>query len=73
MKNSKNLKEADETWKKVYIKKDEHPVYLSEKKRLRTKMLDLKKKPENDGKEIMIKEGKLTVDATVVDKNIFFS
>ena len=28
---------------------------------------------ENDGKEIMIKEGKLTVDATVVDKNIFFS
>ena len=36
-------------------------------------MLDLKRKPENDGKEIMIKEGKLTVDATVVDKNIFFS
>ena len=73
MKNSKNLKEAEERWKKVYIKKDEHPVYLSEKSRLRAKMLDLKKKPENNGKKIVIKEGKLMIDATVVDKNIFFS
>ena len=71
MRNSKNLKEAEERWKKVYIKKDEHPVYLAEKSRLRAKMLELKKKPENDGKEIMIKEGKLMINAAVVDKNIF--
>ena len=48
-------------------------MYLSEKSRLRAKMLDLKKKTENDGKEIVIKEGKLMIDATVVDKNVFFS
>ena len=73
MKDSKKLKDAGEIWKKVYIKKDEHPVYLAEKSRLRQKMRELKKMDENKLKEVVIKDGKLMVDATVVDKNTFFA
>ena len=70
-KNSNKLKEADETWKRVYIRKDEHPVYLAEKNRLRKKMLELKKVEENKTKEIIIKDGKLLMNGVVVDKNTF--
>ena len=73
MKNSKKLKDAEEIWKKVYIRKDEHPVYLAEKNRLRRKMMELKRMEENNTKEIVIKDGKLMIDATVVDKNTFFA
>ena len=72
-KNSNKLKEADETWKRVYIRKDEHPVYLAEKNRLRKKMLELKKVEENKTKEIIIKDGKLLMNGVVVDKNTFFA
>ena len=30
LKNSNKLKNATEIWKKVYIKKDQHPVYVAE-------------------------------------------
>ena len=73
IKNSNKLKEAEEMWKKVYIRKDEHPVYIAEKKRLRKKMFDLKKIEENESKEIVIKDGKLLMDGVVVDKNTFFA
>ncbi len=72
VKNSSRLKEAPEMWKKVYIKKDQHPVYVAENHRLRKKMVDLRKLPENKDKEILIKDGKLTVQGSVVDQNLFF-
>ena len=72
VKNSKKLKEAPEVWKKVYIKKDQHPVYAAENNRLRKKMDNLRKLDENKEKEILIKDGKLTVQGNVVDQNLFF-
>ena len=72
VKNSSKLKEAPETWKKVYIKKDQHPVYAAENNRLRRKMVDMRKLPENKDKEVIIKDGKLTINGTIVDKNLFF-
>ena len=36
--NASILKDAPEAWGKVFIKKDQHPVYLQENKRLRKKM-----------------------------------
>ena len=35
LKNSKMLKDASDIWKKVYVKKDLHPVYVAENTRLR--------------------------------------
>ena len=35
-------------------------------------MADLKRKPENRGKNIRIDRGKLLIDGIVVDKNTFF-
>ena len=72
-KNAKNLKNADDLWKKVYVRKDEHPVYLAERTRLRKKMEELKRNPDNRNKEITIKDGKLMVDSEVADENIFFA
>ena len=72
VKNSSKLKEAPDIWKKVYIKKDQHPVYIAENNRLRKKMVDLRKLHENKDKEILIKNGKLTVQGAVVDQNLFF-
>ena len=72
VKNSSKMKEAPEIWKKVYIKKDQHPVYVSENNRLRKKTSDLRKLPENAGKETFIKDGKLTINGSIVDQNLFF-
>ena len=72
LKNARKLKEAPEEWKKVYIKKDQHPVYVGENNRLRSKMKKLQKMPENKDKTILIKDGKLTVNGTPVDENLFF-
>ena len=72
LKNSGKLKDAGEMWKKVYLKKDEHPVYLGEKNRLRQKMNNLRRKPENENKTILIQNGKLTIDGNVEDQNLFF-
>ena len=72
VKNSSKIKNAPDIWKKVYVKKDQHPVYVNENNRLRKKMVDLRKLPNNKDKEIFIKNGKLTIDGIVVDQNLFF-
>ena len=66
------LKNAPKSLGKVFIKKDQHPVYLEENKRLRKKMYDLKKAEENQGKEIKFMDGKISIDGVTVDKNSFF-
>ena len=72
LKNTSKMKDAPEPWKKVYIKKDQHPVYIAENNRLRKKVAELKKKPGYDQKEIKVYNGKLTVDNNEVDRNLFF-
>ena len=65
-----NLKEKSEFWKKIYVKKDVHPVYSKETSRIYKKMKRLKE--ENPDKEVKIHEGKLLFDGKTVDKNLFF-
>ena len=72
VKNSSEMKKAPEQFKRVYIRKDQHPVYAAENNRLRKKMINLRKEEGNDQKTIMIKDGKLTIDGSVVDSNLFF-
>ena len=64
------LKESREPWKKVYVKKDVHPVYSKETSRIYKKMKELKE--NNPNKDIKIHEGKLLVDNKVIDRNLFF-
>ena len=70
LKKAPTLKTKAEGWKKVYIKKDLHPVYTKENKRIYSKMKELKEK--NPTKDIKIDKGKLLVDGKVVDSNTFF-
>ena len=72
LKNSIKMKEAPEPWSKVYIKKDQHPVYLNENNRLRKKAAELRKKQGNEQKDIKIQDGKLMMDNVVIDQNLFF-
>ena len=72
LKNTSKMKECEDPWKKVYIKKDQHPVYIGENNRLRKKAAELRKKPGYENKEVKIFNGKLTVDNNEVDKNLFF-
>ena len=72
LKNTVKLKDAPEPWNKVFIKKDQHPVYVAENNRLRRKVADLKKVRGNENKEIKIENGKVLVDNNVVDQNMFF-
>ena len=72
LKNTSKMKEAPSPWNKVFIKKDQHPVYIAENNRLRTKANELKKKAGYENKEIKIYNGKVLVDNVVVDKNMFF-
>ena len=72
--NSSKLKNIDAPFNKVFIKKDMHPVYLNENKRLWKKMAELKKK-DGYGHEtgrVKIDNGELKVDGRTVDKNTFF-
>ena len=64
------LKDKSELWKKIYVKKDVHPVYSKETSRIYRKMKKLKE--ENPGKEVKILDGKLIFDGKTVDKNLFF-
>ena len=70
LEKSPNLKGKSEFWKKVYVKKDVHPVYSKETSRIYRKMKTLKE--ENPTKDIKIQDGKLLVDGEMVDKNLFF-
>lgn len=72
VKNSSKMKNAPAIWAKVDIKKDQHPVYAAENNRLRMKTTDLWKKPEYNGKEILIRDGKLMVNGVTIDQNLFF-
>ena len=65
-----SLKDKNELWKKVYVKKDVHPVYSKETSRIYKKMKLLKE--QNPEKEVKIFEGKLMMDGKVIDKNLFF-
>ena len=72
---SKKLKLLPEPWKKIYINKDVHPVYLKENQRIRKAMQELKKVPgyEHQTGRVKLENGKLTVDGRVVDNNLFFN
>ena len=65
-----SLKNKNELWGRIYVKKDVHPVYSKETSRIYRKMKSLKEK--NPNKEVKIVDGKLTVDGRTVDKNMFF-
>ena len=73
LKNAAKLKTLSEVWSKIYIKKDMHPVYIKENRRLYKKMMELKEKPDYENKEVKIMKGKLLVDGIMVDKNTFFA
>ena len=66
------MKDCEDPWKRVYIKKDQHPVYIAENNRLRKKAAEIKEKAGNEYKEIKIFNGKLMVDNNEVDRNLFF-
>ena len=72
LKGANKLKNLAEPWRKVYIKKDQHPVYIGENNRLRRKMNELKKIPGNANRVIKIINGKLLIDDIKVDENTFF-
>ena len=72
LKNSKMLKDASDIWKKVYVKKDLHPVYVAENTRLPKEYYKLKGKTEYKDK-VTFRNGKLSIDNLVVDQNSFFS
>ena len=69
LKNAEKLKSAPDPWNKVFIRKDQHKVYVDENNRLRSKARELRK---NTQKEVKIFKGKLLVDNIVVDQNLFF-
>lgn len=69
--NSSKLK-RDENLKKVFLKKDTHPVYVQETNRLRSKMKKLLENPENRDK-VKIIDGNLEVDGVIIDRNTFFA
>ena len=72
LKDTMKMKEAPAPWNKVFVKKDQHPVYLDENRRLRRKIGELKKKPGYENKEIKIQNGQLMVDNVSIDRNLFF-
>ena len=72
LRKTKELKEAAEPWKHVYVQSDKHPVVLQEEARLRNKRKTLKSLDENKDKDISIVKGKLMVNAEEVDRNMFF-
>ena len=72
LENSNKLIEAGNSWSKVYMKKDQHTVYIGENNRLKDKANKLKKAPGNANKEIKIHNGKIMIDNVKVDENLFF-
>ena len=72
LQNAKKLKNAPDNLSKIYMKKDQHPVYIAENNRMRKKMFELRQKDDNKDKEIKIEKGQLLIDNIVIDKNTFF-
>ena len=71
-KKSKELKNKQAPWNKVYLNYDLHPGDVEENKRLRKKKKALENLEENKNKEIKIEKGNLMVDGDIVDSNILF-
>ena len=71
-KDTNNLKNSPEPRCKVFVKKDQHPVYIAENNRLRKKANNLKYAPGNANKVVKIINGKQLVDEVIVDENTFF-
>lgn len=71
---SSKLKSLPEPWSKVYVKKDLHPVYSKENRRIRKKRFDLQTQftNNNEQREVKIVNGQLQVDGVTVDRNLFF-
>ena len=69
LEKTKELKDAGEVYKKIYIKKDVHPAVRKEWARLRESERLEKEKPENNGATIRLdtRERKLYRDDTVID------
>ena len=67
---AKKLKDADDTYKKIYIKKDTHPAIRKEWRRLKAAEKEEKEKPENVGCLIKIdyRRRVLLKDEMVIDK-----
>ena len=72
LKNTKKLKNAPPNMKKVYIKKDEHPVFYAENQRLKNKMYDMKNSEDYEGVDIKLNNNKLLMDEIVAAKNYLF-
>ena len=68
--HSKNLKEAGNAFKKIYIKKDIHPVVRKELNRLKSLEYEEKQKPENTGRTVKYDHVQrcVTVDDIVIDR-----
>ena len=71
-KKSKEIKNKEAPWNKVYLNYDLHPGDVEENKRLRKKKKTLESLEENKDKEIIIEKGNLIVDGDIVDSNIIF-
>ena len=71
---AKSIKQLEDPWKKVYVNKDTHPVYLKETQRIRKRMNEVKQQPgfEHQTGRVKIVKGLLQVDGNTIDKNIFF-
>ena len=74
LKETKKLKLLPAPWKRVYINKDVHPVYLKENQRIRKKVQELKKVPgfEHETGRVKLENGMIMVDDAMVDQNLFF-
>ena len=70
LEKAKELKNKDDPWKRVYVKKDVHFVYAKENQRLNNRRKELR--DQNPEKDIKIHNGKLLIDDCVVDRNMFF-
>jgi len=70
LKKAKELKKAGNSYKDIYINKDENPGYRREKKRLHDRLSNEKEKPENVDKELILNRYKWQVekDGEVIDK-----
>lgn len=69
LEKSKQLKTAEDNYKKIFIKKDVHPCVRKEWKRLRDVEKAEKERPENVGCAINLdtRERKLYKDGVVID------
>lgn len=72
LKKTRDLKNANDIWKSVYLKKDLHPAIIHENRRIHKKLNILKSLDENKEKDVRLERGKLKVNGTIVDENLFF-